>query len=370
MIVEDLYLEKCIGKGGFGEVYLATKEGTKEKYAVKRIDRKIENDKGFMNYFKNEIIVLKNLQHKNIVKFIKIIKTKKNFYIVTEYCNGNDLSNVLKEYKEKYGKYFSEEIVQHLMRQIIDAFKYIHKREVIHRDIKPANILLNYENEEDKKNLNVMKATVKIIDFGFSCRITKTGLKHSLLGSPLYMDPIILKIAKMKKINKLGYDIKADIWSLGILCYELLIGKSTFDSKILGELISKVEEGTYNIPTNLSKEVISFINGMLQYNSHDRLTTLELSNHPFLIKDIKDFHPLDLKKVEKKVDKEGLKINVKKNASIWAIFNSEDEEKLTKIKVKESDEKEKNNNDNKYKGPILPEPNEGIPGNPVNINNK
>ena len=359
MLVQNYILEKCVGKGAFGEVYLGTKKDRPEKYAIKRIGREVEKTE-MMNYLKNELIVLKNLNHKNIIKLIEIIKTEKHFYIVTEFCNGGDLSDALDDYKFKFGKPFSEEIVQHLMRQILDAFKYIHGKHVIHRDIKPANILLNYENEVDRKNKNLMKATVKIIDFGFACRIEKTGLKKTVLGSPLYMDPKILQLYKKKK-GELGYDMKADIWSLGIMCYELLIGRAAFDSDQMKELIKKIEEGTYAVPTNLSKEVISFINAMLQYNSLDRLDSLELSKHPFLTKDIKEFHPIPLKKVVKKVDKNGLNINVKKNTSIWAIFNNQDEEKLNKINAKEFDGKK--GGDNKRIGPILPNPEEGIPGN-------
>ena len=146
-----------------------------------------------MKYLKNEIIILQNLKHPNIVKFEDVKKTKKHFYIVMEYCNGGELSKALEKYQEKYGRSLPEEIVQYLMRQIINAFQYIHKLKIIHRDIKLDNILLNYETEEDKKNLNLMKASVKIIDFGFSCIISKSGLQYSTLGSPINMDPIILK---------------------------------------------------------------------------------------------------------------------------------------------------------------------------------
>ena len=85
-----------------------------------------------------------------------------------EFCNGGELSKALEKYQSKYGCSFSEEIVKHLMRQNINAFQYIHKLKIIHRDIKLDNILLNYETEEDKNNLNLMKATIKIIDFGFA----------------------------------------------------------------------------------------------------------------------------------------------------------------------------------------------------------
>ena len=91
------------------------------------------------------------------------------------------------------------------------------------------------------------------------------------------------------------------------------------------ELIEKIEDGTYTVPTNHSKEIISFINGMLQYEAVKRLNCEQLSQHPFLTKEIKDFQSIDMKKVSKKLGKSGLKINVKNNKSIWAIFNADDD---------------------------------------------
>ena len=356
MIIDNLILEKCIGSGAFGEVYLTMIKGdNSRKLATKKLERsKIEGTEA-MKYLKNEILILQKLNHPNIVKYESIKKTKKHFYLVMEFCNGGELSKALEKYQEKYGKPFSQEIVQHLMRQIIDAFKYIHEQKVVHRDIKLDNILINFESEKDKEDLNMLKAKVKIIDFGFACFVNKSGLLFSTLGSPINMDPIILKKlnSNSKKARQLGYDQKADIWSLGTICYEMLIGRSAFDADDMEELVEKIEDGTYTVPTNLFKEVISFINGMLQYESSQRLTCEELSKHPFLTKDVKDFHPIDMKKVSKKVDKSGLKINSKMNKSIWAIFNADDEEKLMDI-------------DGKGQGfaPMLPS--KGIPGNPVN----
>ena len=334
MIVDNLILEKCIGKGSFGEVYLTTKKGDTKRYATKKFERDQIEGSEAMKYLKNEILILQHLKHPNIVKFDDVKKTKKHFYIVMEFCNGGELSKALEKYQSKYGKPFSQEIVQHLMRQIIDAFRYIHSQKVIHRDIKLDNILLNYETEKDKEDLNLMKATAKIIDFGFACKISKSGLQYSTLGSPINMDPIILKKLNSsgRKARQLGYDQKADIWSLGTICYEMLIGKSAFDAEDMDDLVSKIEEGTYSVPTTLSKEVISFLNGMLQYDSNQRLNTEQLYKHAFLTKNVNEFHKIDMKKVSKKIDHNGLKINVKKNKSIWAIFNADDEDKLTKIK--------------------------------------
>ena len=153
------------------------------------------------------------------------------------------------------------------MKQIISAFKYIHERKIIHRDINLQNILLHYENEEDKENLNIMKAQVKVIDFGFACKINKTGLQYSVIGNPINFDPLILKKlnSSSKKVRQLGYNESADIWSIGSICYQMLIGRLAFDAEDMEELVKKVESGEYSIPTTFSHEAVSFLNGMLQY---------------------------------------------------------------------------------------------------------
>ena len=372
MLIDNYVLEKCIGKGAFGEVYITSKKGESKKYATKKLDREYIEKSEAMKYLQNEIFILKTLDHPNIVKFVDVKKTKKHYYIIMEFCNGGELSKALEKYMEKHGKPFSQEIVQHIMRQIIDAFKYIHGQKIIHRDVKLDNVLLNFDTEEDKENLNMMKAQVKIIDFGFACKLSKSGLQYSTLGSPINMDPIILKKLNSsgRSTNQLGYDMKADIWSIGTICYEMLIGRSAFHAEDMDELINKIEDGTYVVPTNLSKEIISFLNAMLQYDSHARLNSLELSRHVFLTSNVKDFHSIDMAKVSKKVDNKGLQINVKRNKTIWSIFNADDEDKLNKITGKQLDHPIDENEEIEHEkmssaGASLPSSSQGIPGNNV-----
>ena len=336
MQVDNLVLEKRLGGGAFGEVFLTKKKGDNKYYATKKYEREKVEKTEFMKYLKNEILILQALNHPNIVKYVDLKKTKKHMYLVMEYCNGGELSKALEKYQLKYGKPFDEELVQHFMRQIISAFKYIHNQKIMHRDIKLENILLHYNNEEDKAKLNLMKAQIKIIDFGFACKIDKNALTYTAIGNPINMDPLILKKLENphnKKIRQLGYDQKADIWSLGAICYEMLIGRAAFDAEDMEDLINKIESGKYKVPTTLSKEVVSFLNGMLQYNPNVRLDINQLANHQFITKNVKEFHSIDLRQVSNKLDsqKRNIVIDVKKNKSIWAIFNSDDENKLINI---------------------------------------
>ena len=330
MQIDNYILEKKLGEGAFGKV-LETKLKTdpSKLFATKVYERKKIEGTPHFNYLTNECNILHELNHPNIVKLVDVKKTKNHYYIIMEYCNGGELAGALEKYKEKYGKPFSEELVQYFMRQIIDAFKYIHANGVIHRDIKLENILLHYKTEEDKNNLNLMNATAKIIDFGFACKISGNNLAHTAVGSPLNAAPVILK--KMTgESAKLGYDQKADIWSLGSICYHMLIGKPIFDAEDMDDLISKVEKGSYKLPANLSREIVSFLNGMLQYEPKNRLTAEQLSNHEFLRNNVKDFHKIDLTSISGKVSGNQIEVNTKKNRTIWSIFNA-DEEKLMKI---------------------------------------
>ena len=326
--VDNLLLERSLGKGSFGEVFYTTIQGETIPYATKVYNRElIEKSEDLFNYMKTEITILKSLDHPNIVKLKEVKKTKKHFYLVMEYCNGGDLYNFLQKYQEKNKSAFSEEIVQYLMRQIMSAMHYLHSKNIMHRDIKLENILLKFDSEEDKNNLNIMKSQIKIIDFGFA---TSKTLATTVVGNLKNMDPLLIKkLTSHGRIKKLGYDSKIDIWSLGSICYEMLIGKPAFDAEDMIELIKKIEKGDYQVPTHLSREVISFLNGMLQYDSEIRLSTEQLIKHRFLTDDINNFHEIDLEKVSDKIKNGELEINVKKNQSIWSIFNKEEE--LNKI---------------------------------------
>ena len=326
MLIEDLTLIKCLGKGAFGEVYLTSRQGGKQKYATKKIDKKFVSRPKAKKYLDNEILILKEVDHPNIIKLYEVKETTQFFYLIMELCNGGSLSDRLEEHIKKYKRPFSEETVQYLMKQIMSAINYLHLKNILHRDIKLDNILVNFDNDEDKRNNNMLKAKVKIIDFGFARHLAPAQLAYSTLGSPVNMDPGILrKLNKMDNHNDYGYDQKADIWSLGTICYEMLIGKTTFDANSMRDLVRKVESGNYYLPTSLSKEAVSFLNGMLQYDSKKRLTAEQLYNHKFLKKPYSELTKINLKEASKNIIDSQLKINSRNNQSIWVIFETNEE---------------------------------------------
>ena len=171
--------------------------------------------------------------------------------------------------------------------------------QIMHRDIKLENIMISYNNDDDLNNLNLLKARIKIIDFGSAIK----GFGRTILGSELTMDPFIInKYTKnlTSGINeKLIYDLKVDIWSIGAVCYQMATGKTLFNPSSIDDLSKKVEEGTYTVPTTLSREIISFLICMLQYESEKRLSVEELAAHPFLTKNIREFRKIDITKLSK-----------------------------------------------------------------------
>jgi len=347
--IEDLKLIELLGKGSYGEVYLSKKLNSNKLYATKKINKTIA-DTEMRRYFKYEINILKMLNHPNIVK-LEEVKTDKNYYyIVMEYINGGELSDYLKKYKLKYQRAFPEEIVQYLMRQIIKALIYIHDRNIIHRDLKLENIMVSFDSERDKEELNMMKANIKIIDFGFAILLrNEYSLANSAVGTFLYMDPKILQEFNQKALvdKSRGYGKEVDIWSLGCICYGLYRGKYPFEAKNFEELIGKINYGKYKLPKTASHEIYSFLEKMLQYDGKARLSARQLIEQPFLTKDPKNFTKIDIGPNAKPVKKEINDINLYKyDGDSTKTNNTSNHEKkevdnLNKIKNKTFDKNNK-----------------------------
>ena len=145
----------------------------------------------------------------------------------------------------------------------------------------------------------------RLIDFGLSKVLSSpNGFATSIVGTPLYEDPKILQIyfGFNNDIKNFQYSKEADIWSLGCICFEMIKGDKAFESKTQLSLINKIKEGNYNLPKSVSREFISFLYEMLQFEGQKRLTARQLLDKSFLRKSIKDFHYLsvnhDLKQVK------------------------------------------------------------------------
>ena len=326
-VIDDLILIKSLGKGNYGQVYLTKRKDRNELYATKEMDRSLVERPENLNRLLHEIEILKILNHPNIVKFCGLKKTINHLYLITEFCNGGSLLDNLKKYMANFFRPFTEEIVQYLMKQIVSAIQYLHFNKILHRNLKLDNILINFPSEYDKNSLNIMSGQVKIIDFGFATKLNKP-LTFTALGTPYNMDPIILENIKTGIPNQ-GYNEKADIWSLGTLCYQMLVGHMPVSGKSMDELFQKVKQGTYTIPATLSKEAISFINGMLQQDPNKRMTADQLLYHDFLVKHPSQFKPVNVSEIQGNLGPSSV-INMKFNSEpqinnntmqLWGIFN-------------------------------------------------
>ena len=345
--VNNFILFKELGRGAFGEVYLSTDENLDELTAVKVINRKklspIQKNKLLI-----QLDVLSKLNHKNVTKILDKQKTSNNFYIEMEYSNGPNLYEYVKQYKKKYGKCLNEETVQKLVKQIASGLEYLHKNKIIHRDIKLENLIINFDDVSNKTkglkeddiyqkkiiysslpskfseigDLLKENITVKICDFGFSRKVDENSQASTILGTPITTAPDVLFL----ELGQGHYGTEADMWSLGVCVYELLIGNVPFFKNSIKKLKEDILNGVFDYPKNvdISFESISFINALLQYDPKKRLSWDNFWKHPFLNKNVKDFHPLKLTlNLDKKLAEqlENFKVNSKNNNNfLWIVY--------------------------------------------------
>ena len=152
IFIEPYTLEKKIGSGNFGDVFLTTKRNSDSIFATKKIEKAKVHSGVMKTYFLNEIDVLKSTDNENLIKLYEVKSSKNNFYMIMDYLNGGSLAEAYMKYFSINNKPFPEIYVQHILRSIAKGIYYLHKQEIIHRDLKFENILFNYEDVEDLKN--------------------------------------------------------------------------------------------------------------------------------------------------------------------------------------------------------------------------
>lgn len=266
-------MERKIGSGAFGEVFFAKKINSDEEFAIKMMS-KDKMSAQLKAYLEREIEIIQMLDNSNIIKLKDLKVSEHNYYLVFEYCNGGDLLN----YKKIKGGKVNEIYTRSLIKQIVSGLHAVYASGGIHRDIKLSNILLHYPTPEDKVKDDPI---AKICDFGFARMVATAGdsdvpLEMSIVGTPLNMSPELL--------HQEPYTIKSDMWSLGIITYELLCGTVAFAGLNRIHLTKVIEAGTYKINKSLklSTEAIDFLNSCLQYDFNDRVNWEELKTHPFI----------------------------------------------------------------------------------------
>lgn len=258
--MNDLYNEvKEIGKGSFSIVYRAINIKTKKPVAIKKIPIR------FLDKYNDRILaeleIISKLKHVNILEFNEIYQSKNNIYISSELCDYT-LTKII-------NTRLSEQDIFNIYTQIINGMKYLYDRKIFHRDIKPENILVKDD-------------IIKIADFGFAKRVEDhNNVMETICGSPLYMAPEII-------LNK-PYTNKSDIWSLGIILYQMMYKTHPFGNVYsVVQLIKNFDSKTkINYPgKNYSEELIDFVTQMLIYDPNNRISWEKLFNHCWLVKKI------------------------------------------------------------------------------------
>ena len=259
---KDLVMEKRIGKGSFGDVYCGMLKNKGIKVAIKRINKKAIARYGeyLIKAFFKELDCMKKCECENSVKFYTNFETENNYNIIMELCDS-DLSSEL----AKHQNGFDLEDVRYIMSQLNNAFKKLNENNLIHRDLKLGNVLITYTDETKTKFIP------KLCDYGFSKELNKTTTETHL-GTPATMAPEIMK--------NLKYDSKVDLWSVGVIIYQLHFNKLPFPGYKEEIILEKIKN---KVPYTQPKDpkLKDLLNKLLVEDPNKRLSWEEYFNHPF-----------------------------------------------------------------------------------------
>lgn len=284
--------EKKLGTGGFSEVFLGYVIDTGEEVAIKKIN--VNERSKDANKIKAEVDLLRQLSHQNIVLFYDVIFSEQ-WCIVMEYCNAGTLDNVIKyhilvtklqniNFNREYNTYY-------YLNQLKDALNYIRNAGHMHRDIKPINVLLkcksNFEVNENSNYNHTSGLIVKLADFGLARSSSDNVMMQTICGSPLYMAPEIL-------LNK-EYDSKTDLWSFGVMMYQMIFGVHPYHATNLKDLTNKLKSDPikFRIWNNFSDECFNLIMALLNKDPKTRISWDEFFNHKWFSR-WKDANDTDL----------------------------------------------------------------------------
>ena len=261
IVNEYIINRKRIGKGSFSTIYKGYSTKNNNIYAIKEITIDKKQNKSNV---KRELNVLKTLDNPYIVKLHDVIidTNYNNIYFILDYYPKGDLSKFLnhKPLKEKYCRKY--------MNQLSQGLEYLLNMDILHRDLKPQNILLTNE------------FNIKITDFGFAKQIDKNALITTLCGSPMYMAPEI--------INKQDYDIKSDLWSVGVILYEMAYGSVPFNVGTFLELIKKMNSNEIDFShkrIKLSDDCLDLMKSLLTKDPKKRINWDDFFCHKWFLND-------------------------------------------------------------------------------------
>lgn len=266
--IEDFVLEEKIGEGQFGTVYRARNTKSNNYYAMKVISKSLfENNKLMRRQLKRETVIMNSTCHPNLMHLHRSFETGRNYYLVLDLCDGGDLENFLIKHKIKR---FSESETISILSQILNGFQELRKQNVIHRDLKLENIFITGQK-------------VVLGDFG-AAKIVKE-MTSTTVGTPLNMAPEVMAGE--------DYNHKSDLWSIGILFYRLLVGKTPFFALSIGQLKHKAltksgKNLDFKKQTHFCEKIRNLLKRLLEPNPEKRISWDEFFNHEIFSKSHKE----------------------------------------------------------------------------------
>ncbi|XP_078430579.1 mitogen-activated protein kinase kinase kinase 5 [Wolffia australiana] len=263
---------KLIGSGTFGSVYVATNRHTGALCAMKEVSLVSDDPKSSesIKQLEQEIKVLSQLKHQNIVQYYGSEVIGDRFYIFLEYVYPGSINKYVREH---FGA-ITESVVRNFTRHILNGLAYLHSKKTMHRDIKGANLLVD------------SSGVVKLADFGMAKHLTGEKAVLSLKGTSYWMAPEVVQ-AMLNKDR--GYDLSVDIWSLGCTIIEMFTGKHPWDGFEGAAAMFKVLRDSPRIPEALSAEGKDFLRCCFRRNPAERPTAAQLLDHSF----VKNLHHHD-----------------------------------------------------------------------------
>jgi serine/threonine protein kinase len=290
IILKDQYnVIKEIGSGSFGKVYMVEDIKSKIKYAIKRINKKdLEDNEYLYQAFWKELEVMKKCECEFSVKLVEHFFSSNFYNIVMELCDS-DLDHVL----NKRQKGFSEEEVKAILKQLNHVFAIMDRDNIIHRDLKLRNIMVIF-NKQNQINIHQsfpINFASKLSDFGFS-KVMDDDITRTKLGTPATMAPEIL-------MNK-NYTKKVDMWSIGIITYQLLFKILPFRARNEKELLNNIiNHKGIKIPEGykISETLNDLLKNLLQVDPNTRISWKQYFEHPFFKENIGMFPSASFEKV-------------------------------------------------------------------------
>ncbi|KAF2824221.1 kinase-like protein [Ophiobolus disseminans] len=255
---------KPLGKGKFGRVYLAKEKSSGFVCALKVLHKSELQQGKVEKQVRREIEIQSHLAHPNILRLFGHFHDAKRVFLILEFAGQGELYKHLRKEQR-----FPEWKAAQYIAQMAAALKYLHKKHVMHRDIKPENILVGVHGE------------IKISDFGWSVH-APNNRRNTMCGTLDYLPPEMLKGNGKENF----YSEKVDLWSLGVLTYEFLVGEAPFeDTQVMTQ--RKIVRGEYTVPSFVSSEAKDLIKKLLVLDPEKRIALEDVERHPWIVKHCK-----------------------------------------------------------------------------------